>query len=101
MKIIRVQYTVKENYVDQNKTNIKAVMDDLRATPIEGMHYSSYYLGDGKFMHFSRSKDAETAAQLNNRELFNKFRTELKASGPIESPKAEDLELVGSNSDVI
>jgi hypothetical protein len=42
MKVIRVQYTVKESYVGQNKANIEKVMSDLRANPVDGFIYASY-----------------------------------------------------------
>ena len=41
MKAVKVQYVVKPEYVNQNKANIKMVMDKLKSDPIEGMLYSS------------------------------------------------------------
>ena len=100
MKAVRVQYTVKPEYVDQNKANVKAVMDDLRNNPINGMHYATYYLGDGRFMHVNVVRDGDTASLLGQRDSFNYFRNELKSSGPIEPPKSEDIDVVGSNTDL-
>lgn len=100
MKTTRVLYQVKPEFVEQNKANIRAVMDDLRQNPIEGFIYSSHYFGDGKFMHFSMATDESAAEQLNQREAFNSFRAQVKGSEPIEPPKSEYPELVGSNVDM-
>lgn len=100
MKAVRVQYTVKTEYVKQNKANIQLVMDDLHQNPIEGMNYSSYYLGEGAFMHVNISKDSETMSKLNERKSFIEFRMALKNSQPTALPKSEDLELVGSNNNL-
>ena len=101
MKSVRVEYKVKSAYVEKNKTNISAVMMDLRENPIKGMNYVSYYLGEGKFMHLSNSMNEEVASQLSKRDLFNKFRMELKASEPLEEPISIELTVVGSNVDLV
>jgi len=97
MKAVRVQYTVKREYVEQNKKNIKAVMDALKANPIDGMYYSSYQLADGvSFMHVNFAKDDSTMSKLNDVQAFNDFRMALKASGPVSPPNGEDITLVGA-----
>ena len=101
MKVVRVQYTVKPDYVEQNKKNIQAVMAELRANPIEGLRYSTYQLPDGNsFMHLNLSNSEEALAAFNELESFKKFRMELKASAPISPPKAESLTLVGAGYEV-
>lgn len=97
MKIIRVQYQVREDYIRMNKANVRAVMRDLQNDPIEGMHYSCFYLGDGRFMHLNSSEDEEASRELSSRETFMAFQMGLKASDPILSPQAEEMEFVGSN----
>jgi hypothetical protein len=101
MKALRVQYTVKSEFVDQNKKNIQTVMDDLRSDPIENLMYSSFYLGEGKFMHLNVSNDPEANKKLSDRNSFTSFRVALEESQPIAPPKSEDLELVGSNIELI
>ena len=98
MKIVRVQYTVKPEYVEQNKKNIQAVMADLKANPIDGLWYSTYQLSDGNsFMHVNLTSSPEALEKFNEVESFKKFRMELKASTPVSPPKAEDLTLVGAS----
>lgn len=97
MKAVKVQYTVKPEYVEQNKANIRKVMDELLSNPIEGMQYASFTMDDGQtFVHINMANDQETMDKLQEVEVFNDFRKALKASGPISPPKSESLDLVGA-----
>ena len=101
MKIIRVTYTVKPEYVGQNKTNIEQVMKDLKAKNNSNTKYASYLEEDGvTFMHFAQYPDEEAAKILNDIPSFAKFRKELKESGLVSPPKAEDMSLVASAFDI-
>ena len=92
MKAVKVQYVVRPEYADQNKANIRKVMDRLKSDPIEGMLYSSYTLDDGHtFVHINIAKDEETMNKLNDVPEFGAFRKALKESGPIEPPKSTNL----------
>jgi hypothetical protein len=102
MKIIRVQYTVKSEFVEQNRKNIRAVMAELNANPIDGLRYSTYLLPDGvSFMHLSIAKDAETSGKLGQMELFKIFQAELRASEPLSLPKPEELKFVGAGFEIL
>ena len=101
MKAVKVTYTVKPEYADQNRTNIQKVMNALKANPIEGMQYSSFILNDGQtFVHINMAKDGETMSKLNDVETFMEFRKALKASEPLTPPNSEDLNLVGAAFDL-
>ena len=92
MKAVKVQYVVKPEYADQNKANIRKVMDKLKSEPIEGMLYSSYTLDDGQtFVHINICKDEETMNKLNDVPEFSEFRKALKDSEPIEPPQSTNL----------
>ena len=55
MKIIRVTYTVRPEFAEKNKANIKQVMKDLRAVNNPNTKYASYLEEDGvTFMHFAQ-----------------------------------------------
>ena len=98
MKAVKVQYTVREDYVEQNKANIRKVMERLRLEPIIGMMYSSFTLADGNtFVHINIAKDEATMAMLSEVAEFGTFRKELKESGTLAPPTSEDLNLVGAN----
>ncbi len=97
MKAVKVQYTVKPEYAEQNKVNIQKVMDVLKSNPIEGMLYSSYTLEDGQtFVHINIAKDDATIAKLNEVQEFNDFRKALKESEPISSPESTNLNPVAA-----
>ena len=101
MKIIRVIYTVRESYVEQNKANIRKVMEDLKALGNPNTKYASYLEPDGvTFMHFAQYPDEETAQLLNSIPSFTKFRTELKESLPVAPPKAISMDLIGAGFDI-
>lgn len=100
MKVIRVQYTVKKDYVATNQNNIQQVMSDLRKLNNPSIKYSSFLLEDGKtFMHFAIYPDEATSQIVPSLPSFQKFRSELKASQPEVPPKAENLSLVASAYD--
>ena len=97
MKIVKVQYTVKDDYVQKNKENIEKVMGDLRAMNNPNIKYSSFLLDDGKtFVHFAMYPDQETGNIVSELDSFITFRNELRASEPEVPPKAENLSLVAS-----
>lgn len=98
MKAVKVQYTVKSEFVEQNKANIQKVMDALKANPIEGMLYSSYTLEDDgqTFVHINIAKDEETVSKLIEMEEFDQFRQALKESEPVSPPQQTKLNLVGA-----
>ncbi len=97
MKAVRVKYTVKPEYVETNKANIRKVMDALKSNPIAGMQYASFTLDDGNtFIHINMAEDQATLDKLQGVEAFNEFRTQLKASSPISPPQSENLNLVAA-----
>ena len=97
MKAVQVRYTVKPEYVEQNKANIRKVMAKLKAEPVEGMQYSTYILEDGQtFVHINMAKDDETMSKLGNLQEFKDFRMGLKASEPISPPRQTKLHLVAA-----
>lgn len=99
-KIVRVQYTTKQEYAAKNKENIAKVMNDLREINNPGIKYGAFLLEDGKtFMHFTLFENEEASKVLNGLESFRQFQTDLKASGFEMAPKVENLSLVASSYD--
>ena len=63
MKVTRVQYTVRSEFVEENKQNIEAVMRELRALGNNDVRYAVYLHDDGKtFMHLVHQNTAEAEA---------------------------------------
>ncbi len=97
MKAVKVQYTVQASFVDQNKANIRKVMETLRKNPIDGMLYSSYTLDDGRtFVHINIARDGDTLARLRDVQEFRDFQAALRTSEPEVSPQATNLNLVAA-----
>ncbi|PCJ65290.1 MAG: hypothetical protein COA58_10555 [Bacteroidetes bacterium] len=98
MRAVKVQYTVKPEFAEENKTNIQKVMSALNTNPIVGMQYSSYTDNDNPntFIHINMAKDEETMSKLSDLQEFTAFRMALKASQPLSPPKQTTLNLVGA-----
>jgi len=95
MKAVKVQYRVKSEYVEQNKTHIRRVMQALKSNPIDGMQYATFTIDDGQtFLHINMARDSETMSKLGKLPEFVAFREALKASEPINPPTSTELNLV-------
>src|SRR6185312_15274256 len=101
MKIVRVQYTAKPEYVAKNKENISRVMENLRELNNPAIKYSTYLAPDEKtFMHFAQFENEAAEQVLVNLPVFKQFQEELKASGPETPPKTEHMSMVASSWDI-
>ena len=101
MKAVKVQYTVKEDYVETNKKNIKQVMSELKELNNAGIKYSSYILNDGKtFVHLGIYSDEAAMTVVTSLDSFKKFQMGLKESRPEAPPQSDDLNLVASAYDI-
>jgi len=101
MKIVKVTYTTKAEFSEQNQRNIKTVMNDLEKLDLPGIFYTACLSADNQtFIHtafFNSDEDQKTLNELNS---FRSFQEQLKASGPEAPPKQELLSLVGSSKPV-
>jgi hypothetical protein len=101
MKIVKVTYTTKAEYAEQNQQNIKNVMADLQTQDHPGINYNACLAADGKtFMHTAFFKSDEEQALLNQLPSFKHFQEQLKASGLESPPKQEVLTLVDSSKPI-
>ncbi len=101
MKAVEVRYTVRPEFVEQNKANIRKVMQRLRDEPIDGMFYSSYTLDDGcTFVHINIARDPETLGRLVEVAEFKEFQAALKASQPTSPPSPTPLSPVAAGFEV-
>jgi hypothetical protein len=101
MKIVKVTYTCKTDYTEQNQGNIKLVMDDLRKINNPGIFYNACLGPDGKtFTHTAFFKTVEDEKVLLDLAPFKSFQEQLKASGLEVAPKQELLSLVGSSKEI-
>ena len=101
MKIVRVTYIAKGEYVETNKANIGAVMNDLRAQNNAGINYNTCICADGQtFVHTAFFNSEEDQKLLNDLPSFKKFQEELKAAGLQSPPQQELLTLVASSKNI-
>lgn len=102
MNAVKVQYTVKEAYVETNKANIQQVMADLQELKDPNIKYAAFLLDDGKsFVHFVMRANDEAQKTLNELPSFQEFQRQLRDSGPEAPPQVENLSLVGMSWDVL
>jgi len=100
MKIVRVTYTAKAEYVATNQVNIRTVMADLQQIANPGINYQCCLSPDGKtFTHLAFFRSAEDEQVLLQLPAFKSFQEQLKASGPETPPKQELLTLMGNTTD--
>jgi hypothetical protein len=96
MKVTRVQYTVRSDFVAENKSNIDAVMHELRALGNSDVQYAVYLHSDGQtFMHLVHQNTAEAERLPTSLGSFKHFQTRLKENFEAP-PKVETFELVQS-----
>jgi hypothetical protein len=98
MKIVKVTYTAKATYAQQNQANIKAVMAALHGPQYSGINYNACLSEDGKtFIHTTFFKTQNDQQLLNELPEFKHFQEQLKATGFEVPPKQELLTLVDSS----
>jgi hypothetical protein len=101
MNGVKVQYTVKEEYVETNKANIRQIMTDLREINNPDIQYSAFLLDDGvTFVHLVLRVNDEAQKTVSELPSFQQFQRQLKESGPEAPPNAENLTLVGSSWEI-
>jgi hypothetical protein len=99
MKTIRVRYTVKPEYVETNKENVRAVMAALRERGIGSVKYVCHLEPDGRtFVHLATLRDVNDNP-IPGLPEFETFRTGL--AGNLESPpETQEWEIVDANFDM-
>ncbi len=101
MKIVKVTYTTKAEFSEQNQSNIKIVMTDLQNANHQGINYNVCLLADNKtFIHTAFFKSDEDQRLLTELPSFKSFQELLKSSGLEVPPKQELLTLVGSSTNI-
>jgi hypothetical protein len=101
MKIVRVTYTTKAEYAEQNQSNIKNVMAELQKLNNSGINYNACLNADGKtFTHTAFSNSDEDEKVLLGLPQFKDFQEQLKGSGLEVPPKQELPALVGSSVEI-
>ena len=101
MKIVKVTYTAKAEYVSQNQNNIKNVMADLQKINNPNINYNACIGADGKsFTHTAFFKNEEDEKILFALPSFKTFQEQLKANGIETPPKQELMSLVAASTEI-
>ena len=101
MRAIKVEYTVKPEYVITNKTNIQKVMDELQALGDVGVLYSAYVKEDGcSFVHFAIHKNPDEPNLIPTLKTFQAFSKQLKEEGLLTPPQSLHLNMAGKAFDL-
>ncbi|HTF04464.1 MAG TPA: hypothetical protein VK826_10575 [Bacteroidia bacterium] len=101
MKIVKVTYTTKPEFAEQNQLNIQSVMTDLQKGNHPGINYNACLYADNKtFIHTAFFKTDDDQKMLNELPSFKYFQEQLKSGGLEVPPKQELLTLVGASVNI-
>jgi hypothetical protein len=99
MIITRHRYTVKPEYVAQNRQNLGEFIAALTSASVPGLSYQVFLEEDGQtFLHPVTSPD-DPSAVITGLPAFKKFQSELLASEPLQKPDQVGMSLVAASGD--
>ncbi|MCP1252946.1 MULTISPECIES: hypothetical protein [Elizabethkingia] len=79
---VLVSYTVKPEYVEENKTNIKKFLEDFKQLDQSKFEYKVYLKEDGiTFLHYSNYENEEVQYKVLNIPSFKEFQRLRDESG--------------------
>ena len=97
MRITRHRYTVRPEYVAQNKQNLDEFIAALTEAAVPGLSYRVFLEEDGQtFLHLVTSQD-DPSAVITGLPSFKTFQSELLASDPVVRPDQVGMSLVATN----
>jgi len=100
MIVVIVTYTVKPEFVEQNKQHIQQFLRDFKNLDTSGFEYNVYTKEDNlTFVHHSIYKNEKIQTEVLNVPSFKEFQRLRDESGLNDSHKVEVLNLVGSTND--
>ena len=98
---VKVTYTVKPHFVEQNKANIRTFLEDFKKLNPSDFKYEVFVCDDGiTFLHLSSYKSEAIQSQVLNVSSFKNFQKERDESGLNDSHKFELLEHIGSSFNI-
>jgi quinol monooxygenase YgiN len=101
MITVKVTYTVKPEFVAQNKQNINAFIADFQEMNNSDFRYNVYINSDGAtFVHISHYKNKEIQQQLLNTASFLEFQKQRDYSGINDSHKVEVMEFLNASHEI-
>lgn len=99
---VTVSYTVKPEFVSENKRNIQNFLKDFEKLDAAKFVYTVDLKDDGlTFVHSSRYTDALIQQEVLNVPSFLEFQKKRDESGLNGSHKVEILEHIGSSKPIV
>ncbi len=99
---VKVSYTVKPEFVEKNKQNIRLFLNDFKKMVNSSFLYNVYLEADGlTFLHVSMYENEEVQKELLNVPSFLQFQKERDESGLNNTHQLENLTFLGSSLNVI
>lgn len=90
-----VTYTVKPEFVSENKNNIQKFLNDFKTLNQTKFEYKVFVKEDGvTFVHFSNYENEEVQNEVLNIQSFKEFQRLRDESGLNDSHKVEFLQPV-------
>ena len=100
MIAVIVTYTVKPEFVEQNKQHIQQFLKDFKALDTSGFEYTIYTRDNNlTFVHHSIYRDEKIQTQVLNVPSFKEFQRLRDESGLNDTHKVEVLNAVGSTNE--
>ena len=102
MITVKVSYTVKPNFVENNKVNINLFLEDFKKMNASHFRYSVYLKEDGvTFVHLSSYINEDIQKEVLSVASFKSFQQKRDESGLNNTHKVEVLHYVGSSFPVL
>ena len=99
---VKVSYTVKPDFVAQNKVHVSAFLADFKKLTSLNFLYHVYLQEDGQtFLHISMYENEEVQQQVLNVPSFVYFQEQRDQSGLAQQPTIEKLQVIGSSLGLI
>ena len=100
MRITRHRYTVKPEYVAQNRQNLEEFIAALTAASVPGLSYRIFLEEDGQtFLHLVISQD-DPSAIITGLPSFKRFQSELLGSDPVVKPDQVGMSLMATSGEI-
>lgn len=101
MIVVKVTYTVKPEFVAQNKQNIDTFLADFRKMDNNDFRYNVYVSNDGvTFVHMSHYKGEAIQQQLLNTPSFLEFQRQRDESGLDGTHRVDVMEMAGASHEI-
>lgn len=90
-----VSYSVKPEFVSENKVNVQKFLDDFKQLDQSTFEYKVYVKEDGvTFLHYSNYINEEVQHEVLNTPSFKEFQKRRDESGLNDSHKVEFLQTI-------